>query len=323
LRKVLVIRFSSIGDIVLTTPVVRALKQQVPGVEIHYVTKSAFAEILQHNPAVGRIHVFRHSVHEVIPQLRSEKFDLVVDLHQNIRSLKLKLSLGRRSVTFNKINFRKFLAVNFKMRSVLPQKHIVDRYFDALSPLGIVNDGKGLEYHIPPADEVDPSALFFRNTPVRYIALVIGGSYHTKKIPLVKLVQVCEQAKLPVVLIGGKEDKAVADELRKRFPHLVNCSGLFNIGQSASVIRQSEWVITSDTGMMHIAAAFKKKIISVWGNTIPGFGMYAYQPGEGSRTLEVKGLRCRPCSKLGFGRCPRGHFRCMMDIDYSFVAGLD
>ena len=247
----------------------------------------------------------------------------MVDLHKSLRSRRLRLYLGRKSVAFDKLNLQKLLAVRFKLRGVLPQKHIVDRYFEGLAPLGIKPDGKGLEYYIDSGEEVDTAKLFFKGSGRKYMALVIGGSYNTKKIPFNKLVQICDRATLPVVLLGGKEDKPVADELRKLFPHLVNGSGQFTIGQSASVIRQAEWVITSDTGMMHIAAAFGRKIISVWGNTIPRFGMYPYQPHPGSRILEVNGLPCRPCSKLGYRHCPRGHFRCMQDIDYEFVKELE
>jgi ADP-heptose:LPS heptosyltransferase len=318
----LVIRFSSIGDIVLTTPVLRTLKARFPLAEIHYVTRSPFRSILESNPRVDKLFALERNVSEVIPQLRAERYDLVIDLHRNLRSMMVKLALRRPSVTFDKINIRKFLAVNFKWRSILPARHIVDRYFDALTPLGVANDAGGLEYYIPESDRVHPEALFFKNKPERYLALVIGGSYTTKKIPNEKLRQICSNVRIPVVLLGGKEDKLLADELRKEFPHLVNCSGLFTINQSASVIAQADWVITSDTGMMHIAAAFGRKIISVWGNTIPEFGMTPYQPAEGSRIMEVKGLGCRPCSKLGFSHCPRKHFRCMMDQDFSFVGDL-
>jgi ADP-heptose:LPS heptosyltransferase len=322
LKKVLVIRFSSIGDIVLTTPLLRALKEQVPGVTIHYVTRAPFREILAHNPHVDKLFVFNKTIHEITPALKAENYDLVVDLHRNLRSLILKTRLRRKSVTFNKLNLQKFIAVNLKMKSVLPHKHIVGRYFETLRTLNVSDDTKGLEYYISEADKIDTSALFFKNKPEKFISLVIGGSYTTKKIPLEKLEQICASARMPVILLGGKEDKSVADQLRKKFPHLVNCSGLFTINQTASIIQQSEWVITSDTGMMHIASAYKKKIISVWGNTIPEFGMYPYLPHPESILMEIAGLRCRPCSKLGFAECPRKHFRCMMEHDFRFVSDL-
>ena len=323
MKKILIIRFSSIGDIVLTTPVIRCVKQQVPGAEVHFVTKEIFSEVLAGNPYIDRLHTFRSSVTEVLKQLRSEKFDVVIDLHRNIRTLQLKQFLRvKNTLVFNKINFQKFVAVRFKALGILPHKHIVDRFFEAIAPLHVKSDRKGLDFYIQPKDEVNMPALFFKDEHVKYIALVVGGSYNTKKIPLEKLEQICRNAPMPVVLLGGAGDKDIAGKLKSMFPAVINGCGNFNIGQSASVIKQAEWIITSDTGLMHIAAAFHKKIISVWGNTIPDFGMSPYKPRHENITLEIQHLKCRPCSKLGFKKCPQGHFRCMLDIDYDFIREL-
>lgn len=323
MKKILIVRFSSIGDIVLTTPVIRCMKQQLPGIELHYVTKESFRTVLDANPYIDKLYSFKKEVSELFEVLSSEKYDYVIDLHKNLRSLRLKRHLKIKSHSFDKINFQKFLAVNFKLLNQLPNKHIVERYLETIVPLGIKNDNKGLDYFLEHKDEVNVSQNYFKSDiPVKYIALVVGGSYFTKKIPLNKLKEICYNASLPVILLGGKEDKAIADELQKHFPSLVNTCGTLSINQSASVVKQSEWVITSDTGMMHIASAFEKKIISVWGNTIPEFGMGPYLPSPENKILEIKDLKCRPCSKLGFKNCPAGHFKCMQDIDFSIVADL-
>lgn len=151
------------------------------------------------------------------------------------------------------------------------------------------------------------------------MALVLGGSYFTKKIPLNKLREICSLAQLPLVLVGGKEDREQAERLSREFPHLTDFCGQLNLNQSAYLISQAEWVLTPDTGMMHVAAAFQKKIISVWGNTIPEFGMGPYLPRSENKILEVKDLSCRPCSKLGYHKCPKGHFTCMNQIDFGFL----
>ncbi len=307
-------RFSSIGDIVLTTPVIRCAKAQLKGTEIHFVTKEVFKSVLIHNPNIDKLHTFKEDVSELYDQLKAEKFDIVIDLHKNLRSLRLKQKLGVKSYSFNKINLQKFLAVNFKLINKLPSKHIVDRYFETISPLGVVNDGKGLDHFIAENDKVKIQE-FVPALQNKFIALVVGGSYYTKRIPLNKLAQICETAVLPIVILGGKEDKAVAHELQKQFPQIINTCGQYSINQSASIIEQAEWVITSDTGLMHIASAFNKKIISIWGNTIPEFGMGPYMPNPENKILEVKGLSCRPCSKLGYKKCPLGHFKCMNEID--------
>lgn len=322
IKKILIVRFSSIGDIVLTTPVIRCVKRQLPEAQLHFVTKEVFKPLLQNNPYIDKIHCIKNEISDVLQELKAEKFDLVIDLHRNLRSLRLKQALKAKSYSFDKINARKFMAVNFKMIKLLPAKHIVDRYFEAITELGVKNDYMGLDYFISDTDNVDVSSIF--GTPVqKFVALVVGGSYYTKKIPLNKLKEICANVRLPLVLLGGKEDQGIAEELKKEFPSVINTCGQLSINQSASLVKQAEWVITSDTGLMHIAAAFKKKLISVWGNTIPEFGMYPYFPSNENLLLEVKDLKCRPCSKLGYAKCPLGHFKCMNDIDFSFVSELD
>jgi len=315
--KVLIVRFSSIGDIVLTTPVVRCLKQQVDNIEIHYLTKNNFISVIENNPYIDKIHTIGNDLKSLIPLLKQENFDLVIDLHHNVRTLRLKYFLGKKSVSFNKLNWKKFLITTFKINK-LPKQHIVDRYLETINFLGVLNDNKGLDYFISSKDEVDIASML----PVHYLngyyALVIGGSYYTKQIPINKLKQICEKSSLPLVLLGGKEDVDVASELHKAFPtQTLNMCGKMSLNQSASIIKQSKKVITSDTGLMHIAAAYKKDIISIWGNTIPEFGMGPYMAGDDSQIVEVNHLSCRPCSKLGYRKCPKGHFKCMNEIDLS------
>lgn len=315
--KVLIVRFSSIGDIVLTTPVVRCLKQQVDNIEIHYLTKNNFISVIEKNPYIDKIHTIGNDLKSLIPLLKQENFDLVIDLHHNVRTLRLKYFLGKKSVSFNKLNWKKFLITTFKINK-LPKQHIVDRYLETINFLGVLNDNKGLDYFISSKDEVDIASML----PVHYLngyyALVIGGSYYTKQIPINKLKQICEKSSLPLVLLGGKEDVDVASELHKAFPtQTLNMCGKMSLNQSASIIKQSKKVITSDTGLMHIAAAYKKDIISIWGNTIPEFGMGPYMAGDDSQIVEVNHLSCRPCSKLGYRKCPKGHFKCMNEIDLS------
>lgn len=312
--KILVIRFSSIGDIILTTPVVRSLANGMNNAEIHYITKKQFAFLLESNPYCKKIHSFEKEPEEILAQLKSEKFDLVIDLHNNLRSLRLKWKLGCKSTSFKKLNVEKWLMVNFKMNR-LPQKHIVERYYETVSNLGLLADNKGLDYFIPEKDEVNVSELPGK-FPLGFHALVVGGSYYTKRIPEVKLQEIIESSDLPVVLLGGKEDFDLAKEIEKSYHEKVlNLCGKLNFNQSASLIKQAQKVITSDTGLMHVAAAFNKEIHSLWGNTIPEFGMSPYLPNSSSKIHEVKNLNCRPCSKLGYSKCPKGHFNCMMKIE--------
>jgi ADP-heptose:LPS heptosyltransferase len=325
--KFLIIRFSSIGDIVLTTPVVRCLKKQVVTAEVHYLTKSAFRPILEANPYIDKIHCLGDDLNAVIEELRREDFDYVIDLHHNLRTLKVKRGLGKAAFSFNKLNVEKWWYTNFKWNR-MPDRHIVDRYMDTLAGFGIKNDGAGLDYFIPAADELKPNDIPTSHQ-AGYVGLVIGAALPTKKLPYHKLAEICEQARYPMILLGGPEDGETGERLAAIDPiRIYNACGKFNLNESAGLVRQARLVVTHDTGLMHIAAAFRRPILSVWGNTVPEFGMYPYygdnylynykggkeREGEKERPyemMEVEGLSCRPCSKIGYKKCPRGHFKCM------------
>ncbi len=314
MKKILIIRFSSIGDIVLTTPVIRCLKEQQPNVEIHYLTKKSFKAILENNPYVSKIHTINKNISEIIDELKKENFDFVVDLHNNLRSSQVKLKLKKKSSTFKKLNFKKWILVNFKINK-MPAMHIVDRYLQTVEQFGISNDKNGLDYFIPSKDEIKMEML-----PVThqngYIGFVIGAKHFTKQLPIEKIISICKNQLQPIVLLGGKEDVELATIIEKALGEKIyNACGKYNLNQSASIIKQAEKIITHDTGLMHIAAAFKKQIISVWGSTVPDFGFTPYLPNENSKIVEVKNLSCRPCSKIGYNKCPKAHFKCMMEID--------
>ncbi|MBE0661018.1 MAG: glycosyltransferase family 9 protein [Bacteroidales bacterium] len=322
LKKILIIRFSSIGDIVLTTPVVRCLKNQLPGVEIHYCTKKQYSDVLSANPYIDHLHYLDESVSDLAVQLKKENFDFVIDLHNSLRSKLLRLKLHRPSGTFRKLNIEKWLLVNFKINR-LPAFHIVDRYFEAAHALNLKNDKQGLDFFIPEADQFDPSWLPATHQQ-SFIGFVIGGRHNTKIFPIEKVAEVCNLLKSPVALLGGKEDVESGETIAREFPHKVfNACGLFSLTRSAALVKQAGLIITNDTGLMHVAAAFNKKIISLWGNTVPVFGMYPYLPQESenkSVVFEVKGLKCRPCSKIGFKKCPEKHFDCMNRLDATKIA---
>ena len=316
-KKILIIRFSSIGDIVLTAPVIRCLKAQLPEAELHYLTKEQNSSLLTQNPYVSKIWQYNKNFNEMIPLLKAEKFDFIIDLHKNLRSRYVLLRLFRPFGTFPKLDLKKWMIVHLRA-DLLPRVHVVDRYFEAVKRLGVVNDRKGLDYFIPAAEEVDLFHLPGEFTK-GYFAFVIGGKHFTKIFPEEKVVEIIRHLSKPVILLGGKEDVERGRRIAEQAgPSVYNGCSRFTLDQSASLIRQSDKIITNDTGLMHVAAAFGKTILSVWGNTIPEFGMYPYLIGKEnarSEVYEVKGLSCRPCSKIGYDKCPKGHFRCMNDQD--------
>lgn len=318
MQKILVVRFSSIGDIVLTTPVVRCLKKQLVDVEVHYLTKKQFLPVLQNNDYISKIIVISKDVNEVIEELKREKYSFIVDLHSNLRTILVKSKLRKPSASFNKLNLKKWLLVNFKVNN-MPDVHIVNRYFETVRSLGVVNDGEGLDYFVAKEDE-----LVSESIPIEvrkdYVAIVIGGQHKTKLYPTEKVIDLCNKLKQPVIILGGPEDKDEGDAIVEASTNknIFNAAGKFSLNKSAVLISNADVVITNDTGLMHIAAAFKKRIVSIWGNTVPEFGMYPYLPKEKehySAIVEEEGLSCRPCSKIGYKKCPKGHFNCMNNIN--------
>lgn len=319
-KKILVLRFSSIGDIVLTTPIVRCLAQQLPDAEVHFATKPAYADVLSGNPYIHTVHTLHDSLLQFLRQLRNEQFDFVVDLHNNQRSLLIKTLLNRPSASFPKLNLAKWWLVRTKQNR-LPDKHIVDRYFEAVHTLGVQNDGNGLDFFIREGAADELTALTMP-LPGTYTAIVIGATYATKAIPASKLSELIPQLQ-QVVLIGGRQEQALGNQLQQQFPQQVtNMAGLLSLHGSALMLQNARAVVTSDTGMMHIAAALRKPIVSIWGSTVPAFGMYPYRPDNSSSytIIENKSVSCRPCSKLGHSTCPKGHFACMLDLSAHSIA---
>jgi heptosyltransferase-2 len=320
--KFLIIRFSSIGDMVLTTPVIRCLKQQVLDAEVHYLTKSSFRGIIESNPYVDKVHLLESDFDHLLTVLQQEKFDYIIDLHHNLRTLKVKKALKEvPAFSFNKLNIKKWLLTAFKI-NVMPHVHIVDRYLDTVKSFGVKNDGKGLDYFIPDHDIV-PDEDIPAAQSLGFAGIVIGAAHNTKKLPLDKLKELCEKINYPIILLGGPEDRAIGNEIAAIDPDKIyNSCGKFNLNESADLVRRAKVVITHDTGLMHIAAAFKKPIVSIWGNTVPAFGMTPYFGNTNVKhdLFEVKGLWCRPCSKIGYSKCPLGHFKCMRKHDISEIA---
>lgn len=315
IQKILIIRFSSIGDIVLTSPIVRCLKKQLPDVEIHYLTKECYRNILSDNPYISKIHTLKNSINETIALLKAENYDYIVDLHNNLRSSIVKLKLQCPASSFPKLNIRKWLYVKTKKNGIMPDIHIVDRYFAAVKKIGVTNDNLGLDFFGD--EEID---IPFD----KYAVIVCGATHTTKQIPPKHIAELTKRIKGNIILIGDKRD---AERLKTIYiskrSNILNMCGKCTLAQSAYIVKNAHIVITSDTGLMHIAAAYQKDIITIWGNTTPQLGMYPYIPSNKNKyiNIEVKGLPCRPCSKIGYRQCPKKHFKCMNNINWDEVIG--
>lgn len=325
--KALVIRFSSIGDIVLTTPVLRCFKQQLPDAQLQYLTKAANGTLLVNNPYIDKLHYLHKDLNDVIEELKKEKFDYIIDLHNNVRTMRIKKALKVKSYAFPKLNVKKWALTNLKI-NMMPDKSIVERYFEAVIPLGVKNDGRGLDYFLPKGKELTNNDIPMSHWS-GYVAFVIGGSYNTKKLPVSQWRKLCELSPYPIMLLGGPEDQYEGSEIASIDNiKIYNSCGKFNINESAELVKNARVVVSNDTGLMHIATAFKKPVISLWGNTTPEMGMFPYYGYNNlaervtplSVIVENKTLACRPCSKLGYNKCPKGHFKCMNDLSMELVA---
>ncbi|MFZ6051577.1 glycosyltransferase family 9 protein [Halocola ammonii] len=321
--KVLIIRFSSIGDIVLTTPVVRMVKTQLDGeVELHYLTKSRFQSVLAHNPYIDHLHTMEKDITEVMPRLKEEAFDYVIDLHKNIRTALIKKQLPALSFTIDKLNFKKWMLVNWGVNK-LPKKHIVDRYLDTVKAFGIENDLEGLDYFLDKQKDHVDFGGWEVDVKEGFVAFAIGAAHIGKKMPAEKISEILAKLEMPVVLLGGKEDEEMGNQIVESVKRsdVINACGKYSINQSAFIVSRSEVLVAGDTGLMHIGAAFKRKIVSIWGCTVPEFGMYPYLPDPQSILLEPKHLTKRPCSKLG-NRCKYGvDTRCITQIPNTEIIG--
>ena len=323
--KFLIIRFSSIGDIVLTTPVIRCLKQQLPGSTIHFLTKRNFKAVTEHNHYIDKFFYYDNNLKELKQELKKENYDYVIDLHKNFRSYLLRFSLGAKTLSYHKESIRKFLLTKFHI-DFMVRRHIVLRNLDTVKPVGVENDGKGLDYFIDDKDVVS-----FNDLPSThangFVGIVIGASYFTKKLPVYKLQEVVKKINEPVILIGGKEDEAEGDEIASADRLKVyNACGKFRLNQSADLVRKAKLVISHDTGLLYIACAFNRPTIAIWGGTSPKLDVESYYGNEYSTANHftyknfVLDLSCQPCSNFGTAKCPLGHFKCMHLQDVNAIA---
>lgn len=318
-KKILVVRLSSIGDIILTTPLLREVAAFFPGAVIDYCTKPAFRTLLDGNPHVAAIHTL-----DAPP---TGPFDLVIDLQNNFRSIKLigNLKAGK-VVRYRKRTWKKMVLVRTGIDITGPYRSVVERYRASLSGFGPEPDGKGCELFPSVSDRIFAAAETGTGTPL--LAVCPGAKHATKRYPAEKYAKVLaalfKVIPLKAVLLGGGEDSLVAAQIVAAVPEafrgqIIDLSGRTTFLQSAAVLERSDVVLANDTGLMHMASAFGKKIFLLFGSSVPAFGFLPYQvPFE---LFEVQGLGCRPCSHIGRDTCRKGHFRCMNDLKESEIAG--
>ncbi len=301
------------GDIIYTTPIVRCLKEQLPGCEIHFLTKTQFKYIYQNNPHLSKLHVLQPKLSDTIKEIKAENFDYIIDLHNNLRTSIIKLRTGIPASTYKKDRINKWLALKFKWTKLISPLHLVDRYMETVKFLGVKNDDKPIDYYI--AKKYELSEFLPVSHQEKFVAFVIGATHFTKRLPNEKIIEICRGISLPIVLLGGNDVQENAEIIKAAIGDQVySTCGLTNLDQSVFLVSKAAKVIGFDTGLTHISEAFNKPLASIWGGTTPE--LLGVQPYKISDSL-IAGvdLSCRPCSKFGLEKCPLGHFNCMENIN--------
>ncbi|MBX7241046.1 MAG: glycosyltransferase family 9 protein [Bacteroidia bacterium] len=317
MQKILVIRFSSIGDIVLTATALNLLEQALPDARIHFLTKKPFVSLIENHPAVSQIHTLtKDNFPDLLRELQSENFDYILDLHNNFRSWRTVFTLRKPFATFPKPKAKLFLKLSLGIKKAeIP--HVCDRYYQtAVKCVRYFhpewNPGSfspSLSFHFPKALLV-PSVV--NEIPLRdAYSIVLGATVPTKKWPSAYFVSLINEIGLPVILLGGESEKTEAEAISEKLNvPFYNSTGKHSLSESAGIMAQTRFVITHDTGFMHIASALQMKILSIWGSTAPELGFGPFQNLH-HLTLEAGEVPCHPCSGIGKKECPKVHFDCM------------
>ncbi len=305
----------------LASPVFRCVKKQMNDVEVHFLTKYAYRIVSASNPYIDKFYYYDENMPQLREQLKKENYDFVIDLHNNIRSYKIKKYLKAETYTIDKLTLEKFLLTNLNI-DFMPNRHIAQRSLDAVLSLGVQNDGGGLDYFIDKNDEVKIDDIPTGHL-AGFIAIVIGATHFTKRFPTHKIIELCSKIDHPIILLGGKEDaENGAIIANKQGLKIYNACGKFNISESADIVRKAKLVISNDTGMQYIACAFKRPVLALWGGTTPDLDVEPYYGKNFMSNIQkpiyenvVLNLSCQPCSKYGLKSCPKEHFNCMEKID--------
>lgn len=313
--KILIIRLSSLGDILLTTPFIRALKQQIPSLRIDMLVREEYADTIKLNPNISQKYFFgRNDLlnNELIKNISNEKYDLVIDLQNNLRSKKIVSTLNVKTVKFNKNSWKKFLLVNFKINKLKDASQIPVRYARTISNIKL--DDKGIDL----ISDLNSSAVLLNKSNL--IGFCPGARHFTKrwlKEYFIELGRLLSNAGYQIVLFGGKIDKELCAEIAVEIPNSISLSNDDDLLQTVTDMKKCLAVVCNDSGLMHVASAANTKLIAIFGSTVKEFGFTPYNCNN--LILENNSLSCRPCSHIGKDHCPKKHFNCMKAISPKLV----
>ena len=308
IHKLLLIRLSSLGDVLLTTPLIRAVKKQNPQVNIDFVVNEQFADLLSQNPRLRKIYRFNPENSEKLSKLLNENaYDTIIDLQNNFRSKRLLKKINAPVSRFNKRDIEKFLLVHFKINRLKNAPPIPVRYAQTIDKISL--DNKGLELF------TNKQANSKLNSSEKFIGLCPGAKHFTKMWPedyFLELARLLEKNNFSVVLFGGRDDKLICDEIESKLESALNLCNDNDILQTAADMIRCKVIYCNDSGLMHTATAVNVPVITFFGSTVKEFGFTPYKTK--SIILENNSLTCRPCTHIGKDHCPKKHFKCMMEL---------
>ncbi len=329
--KILIIRFSSLGDIILASPLIRVLRAAYPHADIDFLVKSEYADLLRSNPHLSSIIELKTGEHDELrslkQQIRSRRYDLIIDIHNSLRSRFVRLFSGARSVrVIRKRAVVRFLLVKFKWNLYGETISVADRYLETVEFLGLPNEAQGLEVFVPDVVAASASVIINKYHVSRHdqiLGMVPASRHFTKRWPHERFVEFgilyAKKHRAKVLIFGSKEEDEYCGDIAQMInaklgsPAAESLAGKLTILETAAIFDRCDVVLANDTGLMHLAAARKRKIVAIFGSTVGELGFFPY--GTESIVVERPGLPCRPCTHIGLPNCPRGHFRCMKEIE--------
>jgi len=313
-QKILVVRLSSLGDILLTTPLIRSLKKEKPELEIHFLLREEYQDVLVNNPHLSKLITIKiedpsSKTKEILSQ---NKYDFVIDLQNNLRSRSLTYSLKCSKVRFRKLSWQKFLLVNFKINKLSEAPPIPERYASIIDDLKLDEEGLDLFTDKKPSEKFDGLKNLIGFCP--------GSRHYTKMWPKEYYIELGKKIidnDFNLVLFGGKDDKIICDQISSNVSKCINLCNDNDILQTTADMKMCKTIICNDSGLMHAACAVKVPVIAIFGSTVKEFGFTPYR--SKNLILENKSLTCRPCSHIGKSSCPKDHFKCMKEINPQLV----
>jgi lipopolysaccharide heptosyltransferase II len=318
---ILAVRFSSIGDILLTTPLLRAIRRTHPGARITVLTKREFVPLLSHNPNVNRVIGLAPggSLLRMAAELRGDDYTDLLDLHDNPRSWALRALVPGRWRSYPKHRVARALLIHGKRNRYRDRRPVAERYFSAARELGVAPDGGPPEFVVGAEASEQVSAWLdsvgLESEP-DIVAMAPGAAHATKRWPPEHwrtLIDKSVRGGLAVVIVGGPHDAALGALLSDGGGgRVVSAAGLFGLQATGALLKRARALVSGDTGVMHMATGVGTPVVALFGPTVEAFGFFPY--ASQATVLELP-LPCRPCTSQGGPRCPLGHHRCLVDIE--------